>query len=203
MNVYILQKYLNVFLEKLKENDNIDDFILDKVRLGKQKIILSSKTNMYDTIESLVPSLPKHSLIVNDTEHPGHEYILCVGEIPISEISFFQKNKLDLTIITKKNGKIRFNSWIHLSKLEELHTTNIIENFSSVNGKIQKHSYFIFETDRHRIDLLCGILSNISNEYIIRDNKIYVKLLLKDFTKSFNQLKKRYTYIEIVDNENN
>jgi hypothetical protein len=198
MNIYVFKKDLDVFLENLKENKNIDDFILDKVCFGKQKINIFPRKNHHKIIESLIPILPNHSMITDKMQSPSKEYILCIGEMNLSYFPYFEQQDFHFSIITQTENKIRFNSWVHLSKVEEWFRSNTIESFSSINGKIEESCYFVFEAERD-INPIFEVFSKLSNEFIIRDNKFYVKLFLKDFTKSFEQIKPYYKKVEIVD----
>lgn len=199
MNVYISKKYKDLFLEKLKEIPTIDDYILDSERLGKEKIKLQTNGQINNSIAELVEILPIDSMIVNQVEFPGKEYLLCVGEVTISNFAYLQDNNLNFSIITKKDEAIRFNAWIHFSKIESIFTSNKVENFSSISGKINEQTFFIIEIEESHVNNIHKFISTISSEFIIKDNKIYVKLFMHDFTRVFHQMQGNYNKIQIID----
>ena len=201
MNVYISKANKNYFLEKLKEISIIDDYILDRERLGKEKIKLVTEANSNDTIKELISILPVESMIVDQTEYPGKEYLLCIGEVAFENFNFLYEMNVHFSIVTIKENVIRFNAWVHFSNLLELHESKKVDNFSSINGKIEDTTFFIFEGTEDHVNIIYDEISKYSSEFIIKENKIYVKLLLQDFCKVYENTKETYNRIDIIDEE--
>ena len=201
MNIYVSNEMKNILLEKLKENQIIDEYILDRERLGKTKINIRSKENSFNTIKELIDILPNNSMVVDQIEYPGNDHILCVGEIEYNKINYFEEKDFILSIVTKKENYLRFNAWIKYENIEEIFHEKNIKNFSSINGKIIEKTFFIFETEKDKTDYVYNTLSTYTNEIIIKEEKIYVKLLLQNFTEAYKKLKKEIFRVEIIDEE--
>jgi uncharacterized protein YnzC (UPF0291/DUF896 family) len=201
MNIYIPKNESKEFLEKLKEIRIVDDYKLDSSRFGKEKIKIQSRYSNVENIQYLLPYLPQQSVIIANTEYPGKEYILCVGEINFSDFYSLKETDAIISIITKYPSTIRFNAWVHFSKLNEFFHNKFIKNLTSINGKIGSKTYFIIEAHENDIDFLHKIITNYSNEMIIKENKLFVKLLLHDFSKLYEQIQNNYEKIEIIDEQ--
>lgn len=199
MNIYISKSHKDIFIEKLKEIPIIDDYILDRERLGKEKIKVLTNTNTSDVITELADILPVDSMIVDQVDYPGKEYILCVGEISFSDFSYLKEKNINFSIVTKKQETFRFNAWIHFSQLEDIFQSGKVFHFSSINGQIKEETFFVIEVHANEIDDMHKSITAFSDAFIIKDNKIYVKLLMQQFTKVFEQIKDKYTKIEIID----
>lgn len=199
MNVYISKKFNDFFIEKIKEITTIDDYILDGERLDKQKIKIKTNTRTTDVISELLDILPEDSMIVDQSEYPGENYILCVGEIERSQISELLNKDIIFSIITLKKETVRFNIWVNFSQIESIFNELKIINFSSINGKIREKTFFVIEFKKEYVNEFHKIVSMFSNDFIIKDNNFYVKLLLNDFSSIYKEMEGKYEKIEIID----
>lgn len=201
MNIYIPTKNQPDFLKKLKEIKIIDDYKLDRSRFGKEKIMIDSRLKKQEKMELLIPYLPTDSIMVYDTEFPGKEFILCVGNVNYDDFSNLLRENIKLSIITKKVDHIRFNVWLPLSDVYDFKQKSYIKNLTSINGKIEKRSYFIIECQENQIENVKEKISMYSTDMIIKGENIFVNLLLKDFSELFEMIREAYERIEIIDQD--
>lgn len=199
MNIYVCDKNKKEFLEKLKEIQIVDDYYLDRSRFGKAKIKVESKYNDYDKINLLMPYLPENSLIVDQTEYPGKEYLLVVGEVSFFDFDKIKNSSISFSILTKQRQGIRFNGWIKIEELEKYYHKPYINNLTSINGKINNETYFLFETKF--IEDVSELLHHYSDGIIIKNNEIYVKLLLQEFIEVYKKIKAKIEKIDIIDED--
>ena len=192
-------KNSHLFLDKLKEISIIDDYILDKSRFGREKIKVESKYNTPEKIQQLLPYLPIDTVIVNETDYPGNEYFLLVGELYLSDFFRLNDEKLIISILTKKEETVRINAWVSFSDLEKISKSDYLFDLTSMNGKIDHETYFSFETKSEWFNDAYEIISIYSSDYIIKDNKLYVKLFLQDFSKVYPKVRTLCDKIEIID----
>lgn len=196
MNVYILKKYVKFLIEKLKEIDNIDDYYLDGEQLDKERLTINYKGKPNDAIHELIKVSPNKTIISGNTDCPGKGYILCVGECS-SGTDIFDEKGLDLAIVTvKENNKYRFNAWIHIDDIFEFYQNKNIKNYSSINGKFEKETYFVIKIKESNIEEVSAILDSYFDNYILRDNKVYVKIKLEKLSEKMGYI---IDYIERLD----
>lgn len=201
MNIYIPKNQTQIFLRFVKDLTIIDDYILDSERFNKQKIIIHTKAASNEVFTHLLFNLPQDTMIVDDIRCPNKEYILCVGEVSFSDFSILKQDGIKISILTIKSDRVRFNAWIHLSLLNRLYQTNKIKKFSSMDGQIEKESFFVLEGQESVEEEMFELVSSHSSEYIIRENKIFVKLLLNNFEILYPKISKLCEKIDIIDNE--
>lgn len=203
MNIYISKEYTNVFLENLKEIPIIDDYNIDRERLGKEKIKLHSESPTTDVFSELIKIMPVDSMIVDQIEYPGSQYILCVGEINVTNFVELTKLGLEFSILTMKDTHLRFNAWVRLDKLNQLYSLNQVSKLSSINGAIEEYTFFVIEAADGSINEIHKVIAEFTNEYIIKGKEVYAKILLQDFSKVFHKIADLYLKIDIIDaNEN-
>lgn len=199
MNIYVSKEDKDFFIEKLKEIPVIDEYILDRERLGKEKIKVVASNSTNEAIEEIVFALPVNSMIVDQTEYPGKEYILCVGEITTENFSWLISLNVSFSIITRKEKTIRFNAWVHFKQLEDVFNSKKIEQLSSINGEIKNETFFLIEAIEKYENVLFENISKYTSNFIIRENAIYVKILMKDFTEIYNSIENKFSKIEIIE----
>lgn len=201
MNIYVPDHGSSIFLEKLKEIHIVDDYKLDTSRFGKKKICLQSPFHPKEQLRYLFPHLPIDTVLVYNKEYPGEKYLLGVGEIHLQHIPQLLQESWILSILTKKEDYVRFNAWVPYDELEHFYETNWCNNITSLNGKIDMVTTFLFEADSNVLETLQQILSPYNSEMIIKENGIQVKLLLQNFTKLYPKLRSINTTIHIIDEE--
>ena len=199
MNLYIPKFLADIFLEKLKDIPTIDDYILDKEQLGKQKVILDAPSLSCKDYQSLVERLPAESMIVDKLDFPGKEYFLCVGEVSVDHFSSLINEEISISIVTKKNDRIRFNGWVKYEDILYFFDIPYIEELSSINGLIENETLFSFSVEKDHLGTVYQLLMESASRVIIKNNKIYVKLLLEKFVSVFPKVKEKYKNLEIID----
>ncbi|QST02339.1 hypothetical protein IMZ31_23085 (plasmid) [Pontibacillus sp. ALD_SL1] len=201
MNIYIPKKEVLAFIENFKENLNIDVYKSDVERLGKQKVSVSSRLRKAETMGSLLRDLPKHSMIVDKVEYPGKEYFLCVGEVSFSDFSALLKEKIDVSIVTKMEERLRFNGWVKYEDIVSLYETSYIFELSSINGLIKARSTFVIKPLSQHLQSVYQKARVVADEVIISGEKIYVKCSLEKFVCYFSEIHEEYNKIDIIDED--
>lgn len=199
MHIYIPKKKSAFFLDKLKEISIIDDYILDSSRFGREKIKVESKWNTPEHIDQLLPYLPKDTVIVDKTDYPGPAFFLLVGEVHITEFDRLKEEQIQLTILTKKDESVRINGWVPFSQLETVYQLDYLTDVTSMNGQIKDSTYFAFTSTPESLPTLVRHISTHSNDYIIKDRTVYVKLLLQDFSTLYATSGFHAEKIDILD----
>lgn len=203
MNIYVSKEYANVFLENLKEIPIIDDYNLDRERLGKEKVIINSKAQNIDVLTELISIMPIDSMIVDQVEYPGKQYILCVGEVNPINFQKLVEIGVEFSILTMKSDHLRFNAWVDLNKLQQIYTSEFVNNLSSINGMIEENTFFVIESADGKVNEIHNIISEYSNEFIIKNDDIYVKLFMKDFSSIYSRIESLFKKIDIIDANSN
>lgn len=201
MNIYIEEKYVKFFLGKFKDFSFIADYHLDGLQFDKQRVVIRSLLSPHETLEQLLPHLPINTIVAANTEYPGKRYLLCVGEIPIDQFSYFKKEAISLSIITMKESTVRFNAWIDGSQIIDLFRHPDIHEFSSINGKFKEKTHFILEVEEAQLPFVTRQLSTYTDEYLVRDDKVYLHIELRLFENMMADLGDAYQSIVVFDEE--
>lgn len=130
LNIYVLSKHKDIFVEKLKENPIVNDIFLSEERLEKTKVIVTFNKGE-DLYDKIIKMLPDGAMLTDTTKRPSKEYALCVGEI--LEKDFYLIGNDIHSIINKSGERIKFNSWIKEDDLSKYYQAEKIINFTKLS----------------------------------------------------------------------
>jgi len=201
VNIYVLHNNLNLFKQILKDFVKCDDYFIDGERLGKKRVVFSKLQNANQFVYDIFPHLPEDSMVVFTDNLRTEGCLLCVGEVETKDLSIFETLNGVPSIFTKKKNKVRVNIWVPYSRLDNLYTCPYIKKLSTIKGQIQKESLFkiTFKTTCQKD--LHQFISEYSDGFILKKNKLFVKLSLSFFCSNYEEIKKWILDIDILDKD--